>query len=67
MRTILYTNENTKTCIWECETHTFTSHDKTSYNVMSVAHERVDGTRDIDLVQGIRMLLKANGELIDKN
>lgn len=67
MRTLLYTNENTKTCVWESETHKMEGRDSDMlYDVMSVAHQRINYTKDMDLVEGIRLLLKVNGDKIDK-
>ena len=65
MRTVLYTNTNSKKCIWECETHRYESLNEHDYSVMMTTHLMVDESKDSHMVQGIRLLIKSNGDIID--
>jgi len=66
MRTILYTNQNTGKCIWQCEKYHYESYDENDFVVMSNAHCMLNESKDKDFVEGIRLLLKSNGTLISR-
>ena len=66
MRTILYTNRNTKKCVWLCEKYMYDSVNSHDYEVMSQTHAMLNETKKSDFVEGIRILLKSNGTLINK-
>ena len=62
MKTVLYTNTNTKKCIWLSETHVYESDGSDNmYDVMATTHLMIDEEQNPDMIEGIRLLLKANG------
>lgn len=63
MKIILYTNTNTGKCVWLNDDHVLESCDE-SYDDMTAAHMLIRHQYSPDLVEGINLLLKMQGEPI---
>ena len=61
-RLILYTNRNTETAIWTYGGKAYESTDNETYQVMNISHGMMrDGSGDVDMAEGIKLLIKMQG------
>ena len=62
---ITYHNQNTGHAIWLSERYYFDTKDSKRYEVMKKTNEALGELRDLDIVEGIRLLLEYDGEPVD--
>ncbi len=62
---ITYHNENTGKAIWVSEKYIFETVDREKYEIMRATNDLLTDSRDVDIANGIRMLLEYDGEPID--
>ena len=71
MKTILYTNENTKINVWQCETHEYVSDTPDDYETMLAVHQMLRESakkgEEKDFVNCVRYLTKTNGYRLKDN
>ena len=61
MKTILYTNEDTRSSMWQCEGHVYVSGSDDEYETMLAVHQMVRESDDASIVESVRFLIKTNG------